>query len=274
MRVLSIDVGIRNLGVCVVEGPSGTIIDWKVIDLCGEQPVCSFQGRRRACEKPARFSHKGSLFCRAHASANGRVLRKDVPSAVELTSRTPQELGELARRHGVPHEARTHARLAKDIRAHMIGECPSPLATPDASSIELTQLARVLQTKLDDDVDLGAVDEIIIENQISPIAGRMKCMQAMLAQYFAMKTTSPVRFVSASIKLRDVAGQKATYAQRKKLGIQAAAKYLENTGSSHAQMFESHQKQDDLADSLLQALGYMSDSHHIPWMFDNADYLK
>lgn len=274
MRVLSIDVGIRNLAMCVIDSQTGEIADWRVIDLCESRPSCSYQGRRCVCAKPARFAHDRGFLCRAHATANGRVLRRDVPSVDELKKRTSEELLELAQRYGVPPGNHSHSRIAKETRSCMIKACPVPLAIPDASKMELAELARVLQARLDKDLNLERVDEIIIENQISTVAGRMKCVQAMLTQYFVMRTACPVRFVSASIKLKNVDGTKATYSQRKKLGVEAALKYLESTASLQRDMFRRHDKQDDLADSLLQALAYMERADHIPWMFDSADYLK
>lgn len=274
MRVLSIDVGIRNLGICIIDASSGMIIDWQVIDLCDKQPTCSYMGRRRVCAKPARFTHNGIFICRAHASVNGRCLRKDVPSINNLKAKTSEDLIQVARDCGVNYDGLTQHKLAKSIRAHMLESCPSPINVPDASTIELTELARIVQNKLDNNLSLGNIDEIIIENQISPIAGRMKCLQAMLTQYFVMRAQCPVRFVSASMKLRNIEGQKATYAQRKKLGITSALKYLEYTDSAYINMFKTHRKQDDLADSLLQGLAYMNDAGHISCKIDNADYLK
>ena len=43
MKILSIDVGIKNLALCLIEGNNKeyTIKDWKVINLCGEKQICS-----------------------------------------------------------------------------------------------------------------------------------------------------------------------------------------------------------------------------------------
>jgi hypothetical protein len=40
MKLLSIDVGIKNLAYCLFN-VDGTIAAWNVINLCGELPVCS-----------------------------------------------------------------------------------------------------------------------------------------------------------------------------------------------------------------------------------------
>jgi hypothetical protein len=60
------------------------------------------------------------------------------------------------------------------------------------------------------------IDIVIIENQISTIASRMKTLQGMLAQYFIMKDVPCIEFISASNKLKMfMTKKKTTYTERK-----------------------------------------------------------
>jgi hypothetical protein len=106
---------------------------------------------------------------------------------------------------------------------------------------------------------------VIIENQIGPLAIRMKTIQGMLVQYFVMcpVEVKHVEFISASNKLKDCdIKDKSKYSDRKKLGI---AKCLETIStnsnfSSNLDYFNAHKKKDDLADSFLQGLWFLSTS--------------
>jgi len=126
-----------------------------------------------------------------------------------------------------------------------------------------------------------AIDMMIIENQISTLASRMKTLQGMITQYFIMKHIPHIEFISASCKLKlftdvslDVTAVTATdadadammsvdastYADRKKSGIavcRSLGKISRKHNSDYAKwmpVFENHKKKDDLADCFLQGL--------------------
>ena len=94
-------------------------------------------------------------------------------------------------------------------------------------------------------------DKVIIENQISPIATRMKTVQGMVTQYFLMRGISPdcISYISATNKLKawtsinshadsaaDAAHEIDTYDGRKKMGIACVRKLLsgDNVGNGTA----------------------------------------
>jgi hypothetical protein len=91
----------------------------------------------------------------------------------------------------------------------------------------------------------------------------MKTIQGMLVQYFVMcpVNVKNVEFISASNKLKDCdIKDKSKYSDRKKLGI---AKCLEKITTDYRfsdklDYFNSHKKKDDLADSFLQGLWFIS----------------
>ena len=109
-------------------------------------------------------------------------------------------------------------------------------------------------------------DVVLIENQISPIANRMKTLQGMIAQYFIDRNTNKIIFVSASNKLKEFHGGSKTrtsYAERKKKSIEITTDEilkLNNTQKNSYEFFNKHTKNDDLADSFLQALWFIKHS--------------
>ena len=73
-----------------------------------------------------------------------------------------------------------------------------------SSETDLITIGRNMKTEMDKLEHLEGISHVIMENQISPIANRMKCIQGMLAQYFIMKYDRQVHieFVSSVNKLR------------------------------------------------------------------------
>ena len=117
------------------------------------------------------------------------------------------------------------------------------------------------------------IDMMIIENQISTLASRMKTLQGMITQYFIMKHIQRIEFISASCKLKlftdtslDITNNEtvcvdaSTYADRKKSGIavcRSLGEISRKRNSDYAKwmpVFENHKKKDDLSDCFLQGL--------------------
>ena len=130
-----------------------------------------------------------------------------------------------------------------------------------AENVSLIVLGRNIRKIFDEKFSEYSIDTVIIENQISPLASRMKTLQGMLAQYFIMKNVDNIEFIAASNKLRNFPeGQHVTYAERKKKSIAITENIIKKNESVTAQFqIFSKSKKDDLADSFLQGIWYLQE---------------
>ena len=100
------------------------------------------------------------------------------------------------------------------------------------------------------------VNLVIIENQIGPLALRMKTLQGMIMQHFIENNVTNIVPVNSINKLKDFLGdKKTTYDERKKQSVEITRKLI--TNSNWKEHFEKHKKKDDLADCFLQAKWYI-----------------
>lgn len=151
---------------------------------------------------------------------------------------------------------------------------PSKSKQQNACDVDMIILGRNLKTKFDFIFNEHAslenelfVDAVVIENQIGPLAGRMKMLQGMIAQYFIMKNVKKIEFISATNKLKLFKNVKNdgnetnenSYKLRKQQGQFICRSLISFYPclQSWNQEFDKHLKRDDLADCFLQGYYYM-----------------
>lgn len=271
MKILSIDVGIKNLAFCLFElsAPDElSILKWDVINLSTDAPtfLCGVLDKFKCCNKPAKFMKNNHCFCLKHAKKQKNYL---IPTAemkpAFIKKQKVAQLIELADKYKVFYTQPVNkVGLVDYINQHFssIAFDTSCSQTINASSIDLVTVGTHIKNKFNNlFTSEGVLDYVIIENQISPIANRMKTIQGMIAQYCIMREpgAKSIQFVSASNKLKNVDGKKATYAERKKLGVEKCLEVISSNKNCHSQVdfFKSHKKKDDLADSFLQGIWFI-----------------
>lgn len=254
-RILSIDVGIVNLGLCLLQTrphEPPVILKWESIDLLDRHRPCKQAG----CEKVAKFTAPdGTALCKRCASRRSEPMVEAAWLAVGLPRCKKAELISLACRLGWTQAATmTKDELQEGLIAHRENQMIMPLPKVNAKDANLIALGRALHKSLEARPALTTADVVVIENQVSPIASRMKTIQGMLAQYFIQKSIPDIRFFSASNKLKPFlpAGRSTTYKERKALATSVTRELL--TEQEHLDLFTSSNKKDDLADCFLQAL--------------------
>jgi hypothetical protein len=270
MKILSIDVGIKNLAFCLFEKPDGDneykIAKWDVVNIgCESEAKCCEIEKFKDCNKPAKFSKNGKCYCLKHCKKQPfHVPTSDLKPSF-LNKQRIKSLYELAEKYKIKYEDPIKkTELVSLINNYVFEKCFEPIDTTNASKIDLITIGRNIKTKLDNILaeHITTITHVVIENQISPIANRMKTVQGMIAQYFIMRSSNAsVNFVSSANKLKDSKTElKGSYGERKKLGIQKCLESIAGSANyvSWEDFFKSHKKKDDLADSFLQGTWFIA----------------
>jgi len=334
MKLISFDIGIKNMAYCIfvidasvidasvidasvidVSGvsPSFVVQDWRVINLMDqvevEKPVCLCPLKSKKINKPcghkAVFEKSGKYYCAKHA--------KELASGMDLTyilpekSITPATIKKMSK-EGLIELCKKWSILAPfgstkpEILDYVIKwfseRCFKPIVakkTASASETDLITIGRNMKTQLELIVQMEGATHVIMENQISPLAGRMKTIQGMLAQYYIMQDPSPyIEFISSANKLKDFAnvlplenrvisgsavvdqpllGQVETaktlrqiYTKHKTDSVAICKKILEKNPELGSWTLDDPtlaKKKDDLADCFLQGIWYLKHAKYI-----------
>ena len=272
MKILSIDVGIKNLAFCLFEKPHDSphfnIAKWDVVNISEEEETlkCCHAEKNVICNKPAKFVKDDKCFCLKHSKKQPyRIPTLELKPAY-INKQKLQKLHDIAVKYNITYETPIKKPdLVSLINQHIIQTCFKEVKNTNASKIDLIKIGWNMKTKFNTLFsNEDAIDYVIIENQISPIANRMKTIQGMIVQYFIMSTikVDHIEFISASNKLKDclVTENKTSYTNRKKLGISKCLEIITNDAGLNEKVnyFNTHKKKDDLADSFLQGMWFIN----------------
>jgi len=281
MKIVSIDVGIKNLALCLLEKPENEehfrIIKWDTINLSQTNTYNCID-----CNKPAKYTKNSKCYCLKHAKKQPfKIPCADLKPAF-INKQKINNLYELVTKYNIPYEKPIKKQdLICTINEYTRNTCFEPIQNLNASKVNLVTIGRNIQLKLDAFLHehISSVDLVLIENQISPIANRMKTIQGMIAQYFIMRNNDiNIDFVSSANKLKGdkVGGDKEgedkvesldepkptdkKYRDRKVLGIQRCLELISQNSNYQEWLtfFTTHTKKDDLADAFLQGMWYIN----------------
>jgi len=275
MRILSLDIGIKNLAFCFFEKTNDDsyfkIKEWDILNLAEENEInlCEFIEKNKKCGKLAKYTAKNECFCLKHSKKQIFQIPTSELKLSFINKQKLQKLIDIADKYGIHYDKPIKKNdLIYIINEYINNKCFKEIITKNASKIGLVTIGKNIKTKFNN-IFLGTekIDYVIIENQISPIANRMKTIQGMVAQYFIMNDSADyIEFVSASNKLKECnIKEKTTYSTRKKIGIQKCLEIL-NTDckfENKIDYFKSHKKKDDLSDCFLQGLWFINDKKFI-----------
>ena len=270
MKILSIDVGIKNLAFCLFDKTPTTeqfkITKWDIIDISEQEDnlLCGFIEKNELCNKPAKFKKDDKCFCLKHSKKQQTQIPSTEQKASFINKQKIQKLYEIAEKHNIKYEAKTKkSNLIKIINEYININFFQPIESKNAANVDLFNIGVNIKTKFNKIFENEeTIDYVIIENQIGPLAIRMKTIQGMIVQYFIMSNLNVkhIEFISASNKLKECdVKDKATYSDRKKLGISKCLETITKDFrfNEHINYFINHKKKDDLSDSFLQGMWFL-----------------
>lgn len=293
MKLISFDIGIKNMAYCVflVQHNSTHVQDWGILNLMDEMPAaqsctCNLAQRKllKVCTSKAKYVKGDQYYCETHMKKyikdNPLLLRNKSNSAASIRQMSKDALVEM----GVSHKLWMNREMPSTKKGccdalieHLDNTCIHPIVSKKrktAGEVDLITIGRNMKRRLDNLVDTHDITHVIMENQISTIASRMKTIQGMLAQYYIMQANLPhVEFVSSANKLKHlvISSERETYKQHKKDSIEFCGKFLQaNMGLGDWVNVLDTPKKDDLADAFLQGIWYLKHTKLITY----ADDLK
>lgn len=290
MKLISFDVGIKNMAYCIIECNDGNINvqDWNVLDLLDNEKkdkTCTFKMRKKkkgvevsseTCGKKAKHMNRfsGQTFCETHAKMaikqnNWFFVNNEFKNS-QLMKKSREELYNLGQNvqifSNMPKTKRESLIMISDHCERRGLEKVKKEKSKTANDIDLISVGKKMKTLLNQIEGLENITHVIIENQISKIASRMKTVQGMLTQYFIMREICPhIEYISSSNKLKDFDTKENSYKQHKIDSIEISKKILDINILGKWDLIFQTTKKDDLADAFLQGLWYLKNKKIITY---------
>ena len=266
MKILSIDVGIKNLAFCLFDKSSCNenfkVTKWNIVNLAQEE---CFKCSHILCNKPAKFKKDENCYCAKHSKKQQFQIPTSQHKPSFINKRKIAELYEMADNYNIKYEQKIKKTdLINLINQHIYKNYFETIESKNANEVNLFNIGINIKNKFNELFkDEGKIDYVIIENQIGPLAIRMKTIQGMIVQYFIMSNLNVdhIEFISASNKLKDCeVKDKEKYSDRKKLGIAKCLGIITDDFrfNEHITYFNGHKKKDDLSDSFLQGIWFIN----------------
>ena len=292
--IISFDIGIKNLAYCVFsinksDSNKTSILKWGVANLipidtnaANTSHTCNCKKKTKnassLCGKKATFQHEQNYYCNVHAKTSGKFMPTDF-SITLIKKLKLEELKSFCDLHKIPFDHASDKKpdiLAKAEAFIKAGSLvPIKVEKKNANHVHIVEIGKQIKIQLDEILTNVSIDAVILENQISPIAGRMNTIQGMLAQYFIMRNNivpnnvpnivpiiPSIDFISSSCKLKgfkEAKTDESTYKDHKRDGITICRKFLEKNPEFKkcSDVFEKSPKKDDLADCFLQGIYFL-----------------
>jgi hypothetical protein len=287
-RILSWDVGIKNLAGCIIHHNILNIEQpyeiewWNVIDLLNEKDIiCShIDNKNKPCCAKAKFTNtffnNRYHYCGVHVKQFKKV--QDTLKFVNIKTDNKCQFCDSVAKIKCNYKDKDiflctqhKNKCLKDMKLINVKQ-------PTIKDVDIDKLKYNLWILLDKIPELLNVDEVIIENQPSLKNPKMKAIAETLYNYFlcrgiidtkiTMSPISKVKYVSPSNKLKinkdntkivlsNSKNKTDTYKLTKELGIQYCYQFIQDSMPQWKSYLDKHKKKDDLCDSLLQGLYYL-----------------
>jgi hypothetical protein len=312
MKLISFDVGIKNMAYCILEHTENgiSINKWGILNLMDDENIsnnCNCKNKPKNkktpptdCNKKAKYYKNSKYYCEKHAKECSQYM---IPTSQMKSSFLKKiKLNELIQQ-GYQHLIFMNDENIKQMKKQDIlnimlkyyeNNCFELIQNKKkktAGETDLIYVGKQMKEQLNQIENIDTIEYAIIENQISPIATRMKTVQGMLAQYFIMLNDKiNIEFVSSSHKLKQFSELKIddrehcnklnentqntsqindSYKKHKKDGVYYCSLII-NANENLKKWSENMKikKNDDLADSFLQGIWYLKHKNIIMYAED------
>lgn len=290
-KIISIDVGIKNLAYCIFQNNESsplTIVDWNSINLiqndtveykCNAVLESSKKGKKQECICNKKAKYQGDqnyYYCEKHAKSSKKLIFTKSCSPTHLKKQKIDILLKIMETNNIPVvlQEKKPQMLEKITKYYDINALkPISFQKKSANDVSLIEVGKSIKRELTNIPEMVDVTHVLIENQISPIATRMKTIQGLLAQYFIMINDDIIiEFVSSSNKLRNlvIETNKENSLPQDKTTSQKYKQHKLDSVFYTKEMVEKNdefkkwlpildtKKKDDLADCFLQGMWYIN----------------
>ena len=227
MNLISFDIGIKNMAYCIFclnPGSPPSILDWNILNLMEEEAPksscdCYLKAKNKKtpakiCGKTAKYMKGSHYFCDKHAKTNDEYIipSKQNTPAYFKKMKVNDLINTCLQLHLIVQgENFTKPVLLNKIIEYYETKCFLPIQMKkkkSANDTDLIVIGKNMKILMNEIAGICDITHVVIENQISPIANRMKTIQGMLAQYFIMNNTDiHIEFVSSVNKLKVSSGE-------------------------------------------------------------------
>jgi hypothetical protein len=196
-----------------------SIVDWNVLNLMEEEAPksscdCYLKAKNKKtpakiCGKNAKYMKGTHFYCDKHAKSSDEYIlpSKQNAPAYFKKMKVNDLINTCIQLHLMgPGENFTKPVLLNKIVEYYETKCFLPIQMKkkkSANDTDLIVIGKNMKILMNEIAGIHGITHVVIENQISPIANRMKTIQGMLAQYFIMNNTDiHIEFVSSVNKLK------------------------------------------------------------------------
>ena len=293
MKVISWDIGIKNLAYCILEENNNIedpfkIYKWEKINLLENNfTCCGFIDNDKnnlECCSPCTYEYKlfekSYYFCNLHKLQYTKIYENEKKLLDNTTNDSNVECDCLIKKNGIKckktsiinynniNYCSTHLNsLKKKLNNNIVKIVQNANKTP----IEKIKLNMI--KKLDSLNHILNVDKVLIENQPALKNPKMKAIADTLYTWFLIrgivdkKIIQNILYISPSNKLKinndntimllsNTKNDTEKYKLTKELGILYCQQLIKNN-EKYKEIFNSYKKKDDLADAYLQGIYYI-----------------